>query len=98
MPAAYLTPVKVLKLSPKTRTVNVESSAHRAKRQLEQTNFCHAVATEFKSRWVENYDGEAFEICKHLLSLPKSEGGITTAMSINDAVREVDAFMSGPVF
>lgn len=61
-----------------------------------QAAYCHKVAAEFKSRWVEDYDGEAYTVCEYMLALEEAEGGITLETPIDDAVRALDAFMSGP--
>lgn len=54
-----------------------------------QANWCHAVAAEFKSRWVEQEEGEAYTMAESLLQ----EGQATTETNVDDAVRQIDRRM-----
>lgn len=64
-----------------------------------QIEFCHKVADEFRSRWEEDYDGEAYTVAEYMLTdLTPEDGGLSLAMSVDDATEAVSAFMSGPVF
>lgn len=63
-------------------------------RAMDQATFIAAVAAECKSRWtaLTEFPDEYETVTEYLLDT----GEITTATSIDDAVRAVDAHMAGP--